>query len=262
MDKTEVLTEQDSRGVLQISLNRPQLRNAISVEVAAALADIFKSAVYNPQVKLVVLRGVGDCFSAGGDLKKFHADLPRAPDNFDQVSQSLNEVIVCIKNMPQLVIAAIKGAAYAAAFGVVLACDLAVSDNTAMLSPSFSNIALAPNASSSYFLPRIIGNKKALEAFVMAEAFNADQAKALGIINQVWPSAEFEAKLNQYIDQLLQRPDTAIKRIKALMQHASHSDLIQHLDAERIAISSSATEKNFAEGVGAFVDKRKPVFNR
>ncbi len=260
MAKPEFLKMERFSNHVQLILNRPERKNALNLALAQQLADTLELLKKDDQIKIIVMRGAGDCFSAGGDLKHFYENLEIAYQDFDKVSEALNRAILAMQTMPQLVIAAVTGPAFAAAFGLVLACDWVVATQEATLSPSFSNIALAPNAATTYNLPRILGEKRALEAFVMGKTFTATEALQMGLINQVCEKSKLEKDLAQLIETILQRPGNVIGRIKQLLKTSSQFNLAQQLQHERNQISASASEENFKIGVTAFVNKQKPVF--
>ncbi|HCU24611.1 MAG TPA: hypothetical protein DF383_06315, partial [Deltaproteobacteria bacterium] len=152
---------------------------------------------------------------------------------FRKISSRLNRAILTIAKMPQIVISAIQGPAYAAGFGLAMACDLSVASHASRLSPSFVNIALAPNASSSYVLPRILGPKRALEAFLTARVFSASEARELGLINHVWPEDVFEEELALLVEDLCSRPTLTLARIKKLIRASLKNTLTQQIEMEK-----------------------------
>ena len=252
---------QETQGPCQtIILNRPDSRNAFNFELAEALAEAVAQAGRDEKIKVVVLRGAGESFSAGGDLKLFHKNLDSSAEAFRRVTTHLNRAVSEIVSMPKPVIAAIQGPAYAAGFGVAMACDLVVAGLNSKLSPSFVNIALAPNASSTFFLPRLIGPRLAIEAFMTGRVFSATEAKELGMINHVWAEENFEEELSLLVENLIHRPTTALGRMKKLIAASFRNSWHEQLELEKKEISESSLESNFKEGVSAFVEKRKPNF--
>lgn len=252
---------QETQGSCQtIILNRPESRNAFNFELAEALAEALARAARDTQIRAVLLRGAGESFSAGGDLKLFHQNLEKSFEAFQRVTTHLNHAITEIVTMPKPVIAAVQGPAYAAGFGVAIACDLVVASLGSKLSPSFVNIALAPNAGSTFFLPRILGPRLAIEAFMTGRVFSAPEAKDLGLVNHVWAEESFEEELNLLLQDLLRRPTSALGRMKKLIAASFKNSWHEQLELEKQEIAESSTEKNFKEGVRAFVEKRRPNF--
>lgn len=244
-----------------LTLNRPERKNALSVDLAQALTVALEKVSREKVIRVVLIRGQGGAFSAGGDIKYMMEFREESERLFKNISQHLNEAIDLIVKMPQVVISVIQGPAYAAGFGLALACDLVVADDTAALSPSFINIALSPNASSSYFLPRIIGTKRAAEAFFLGQVFDAHQAHDLGLVNHVWPKAQLEKKLADLVSDLSSRPQGALARIKKLIHSTYELPFHEQLESEREEIAQSSLSEDFTEGITAFLEKRPPKFS-
>jgi len=256
-----MILEKTQGSVRTIQLNRPESLNAINYELAAALEIALKNASENSEIRVVVLRGTSQVFSAGGDLKLFHENLETADTAFKNISAHLNESILLMRAMAKPVIGAVQGPAYAAGFGLLLACDLVVASQGAKLSPSFIDRALTPNASSTYFLSRIIGYRRALEALLRGQVFSAKEAQQWGLVNHVWKDSEFEKKLSELVDELANRPTHSLGRIKKLLSAGISQSLHDQLEMEREEISASSLREDFKEGVTAFLEKRKPKFN-
>lgn len=256
----EILIFEKKDTLATLWLNRPQQKNALSLELALRLSQVLKEVAADPEIRVVVLRGKGRCFSAGGDLKFFHQNLDQAQQNFLKISKILDNCVQSIINMPKPILAAIEGPAYAAGFGLALSCDLIVASETARLSPSFVNIALSANASSTHFLPRILGEKKAREAFLMGKAWSAKEAFNLGIVSEVFSEEGFEEGLEKLIKRLKQSPTATLARLKKVLNLTWENPLAQQLELERQQIAASATSEDFKEGVRAFVEKRRPKF--
>jgi len=257
----QVILEENHDTVRTIILNRPDVRNAFNFELAEAMGNSLKQAAEDPKVRAVILRGSGDCFSAGGDLKLFYENIEKSHESFHKVSELLNFAIGKILTMSKPVVSAVTGPAFAAGFGVALSCDLVVATHDAKFSPSFVNIALAPNASSTFFLPRLIGPRLALEAFMTGKVFTATEAKELKMINRVFSRECFEEELRKLVMDLAQRPTEALGRMKKLVHSSASNPWRDQLNLERDEIADSSLHEHFKEGVTAFVEKRKPKFN-
>lgn len=258
--KEQVILEETRGFCRTLTLNRPEAKNAYDFELAAAISAALAKAAKDRKLKVVVVRGAGGAFSAGGDIKLFHQNLKTSDQAFRKISGHLNRAIRTIGAMPQIVIAAVQGPAYAAGFGLALACDLTVASHLAKLSPSFINIALAPNAASTFYLPRLIGPKRALEAFLTGRVFAAPEAHALGLVNHVWPEESFEEELSRYVQDLVARPTLSLTRIKRMLRASLENPLGRQIEMEKREIAASSLSKDFTEGVTAFIEKRKPVF--
>ncbi len=247
--KHQAILKKTQGSVLSIFLNRPKALNAFNLEMAHGLVDALNEAGENAAARVVILRGSEKVFSSGGDIKLFHESLKSRDQGFQQVFRYLNEAIYLVRTMAKPVIAAIQGPAYAAGLGLALSCDLLVASHDSKLSPSFVNIALAPNASSTYFLPRLIGRNRATEAMMRGKVFAASEALDLGILNHVWAEESFEEELHTLALELAARPTATLAN--------SWQEQIE-LEKEEIALSSLSAD--FTEGVTAFVEKRRPNF--
>ena len=258
--KDQLILEANEGSCRTLALHRPESRNAFNFALAEAIAPALARAAKDKKIKLVVLRGAGEAFSAGGDIKLFRENLPTSAQAFRRISNALNRAIATIAAMPQIVIAAVRGPAYAAGFGLAIACDLTVASEESRLSPSFINIALSPNASTTFFLPRLIGAKRALEACLRGRVFRAQEAQALGLINEVWSEKDFEKELSRLVMDLSARPTRTLSRIKKVIRASLEQPLARQLELEKREIAASSESWDFKEGVKAFVEKRKPAF--
>jgi Enoyl-CoA hydratase/carnithine racemase len=258
--KDQAILEKIAGPVLTLTLNRPHARNAIDFELAEGLVRVLRRSRTRAGIRVLVLRGAGAAFSAGGDLKLFHRHVQTSDRAFRKITALLNQAIQLIRSAPQPVIAAVQGYAFAAGFGLALACDIVVAAVQAKLSPSFVNIALAPNASTSFFLPRILGKGGAADALMRGRVFTAKQALDLGLVQHVWPNASFEKHLTAFCSDLAERPTATLTRIKRLLNASFENSLKRQLALERKEIAASSLSRDFHEGVHAFVEKRRPKF--
>lgn len=260
--KDQLILEKIEGPILTLTLNRPEARNAFNFDLGQALVTSLKRARTRKGLRVLVLRGAQQTFSAGGDLKLFHQNLKTSDKAFRRITTLLNQAIAEIQKIPLPVVGAIEGSAFAAGFGLALACDLLVASQHAKLSPSFINIALAPNASSSYFLPRLLGKAQATEAFMRARVFSASEALSLGLLNHVWSEEAFEEELRRFCADLAQRPAGTLSRIKKMMNDSLKNSLAQQLQLEKSEIAASSLHPDFTEGVSAFIEKRAPKFSK
>ena len=257
---SECIIIRQNDAVAEIRLNRPQLLNPFNIELATQLGQALQKVAQDKKIRAVILRGEGKAFSAGGDLKMFHGLLPRADKGFHKISSLLNQAILLIRKMPKPVLAGVQGPAFAAGFGLTLACDLILASESAKLSASFINIALTPNGSSTVYLPRLVGFHRANEMFFTGRVLSAKEALEWGIVNRVVKEEEFDEELLQWAQELAHRPTRSIAQMKLLMNQSLGISLPRQLELEKKTIACSATTKDFAEGVTAFVEKRKASF--
>ncbi len=253
-------------GVCTITLDRPERLNAIDRDMAVALAAVTGAAADEPSVRAVVVRGAGEHFMAGGDLAFFKAwlddddDRSRRRDRFEAFVREVHPTIVALRAMEKPVIAAVHGAVAGFGVSLMLACDLVVAAEDAVFTLAYSLIGTSPDGSSTHTLPRIVGLKRAFEIALLAERFDAAQAREWGLVNRVVPQAEFDSAVAELAARLAQGPTHAYANTKALLNATYDRSLEEQLDAEAASFADCAVSEDFAEGIAAFLDKRSPRF--
>ncbi len=251
-------------GVATITLNRPEALNALNAAMMAALVEVMARLEADPTVRCVVLRGAGDHFMAGGDLKEFHGVLPQSGaarrEHFEATIERLHPAIVTMRRMPQPIVASLKGAAAGFGLSLALAADLAIAAEDAYFTLAYCRIGTSPDGGSSYHLPRIVGVRKAMAIALLGERFDAAAAHDLGIVNWVVPSDALEAETAKVARRLAAGPSLALGRTKRLLSLSLDTGLDEQLRAETESFADCAATGDFVEGVTAFVEKRAPRF--
>lgn len=251
-------------GVGTLTLNRPQALNALSPEMKEEMADAVTRLEFDDAVRCVVLRGAGEHFMAGGDLKGFYADRERSPHakrrRFLEGINALHPVMFSMRRMPKPVIASVQG--YAAGFGMSLAmaCDLTICADDAKFALAYVRIGTSPDGTASYMLPRVVGLKKAMELAMLGDDCDAETAKAFGLANFVVPRVELEAETTKLATRLANGPTHAIAGIKRLIHHSLDTAYEAQLQQEAETFASNVNGHDFLEGITAFVEKRRPKF--
>lgn len=263
MNESVVLTS-TAGGVTAITMNRPKALNALNRDLTLALRDAVFAAEQDGSVRCVVIRG-GEHFMAGGDLKYFHESLGKHSAGelkvrFEGFIQDVHAMIIALRRMPKPVLASVSGAAAGFGLSLVMACDLAIAADNAYFTLAYSAIGVSPDGGSTFALPRLVGLKKAAEIALLAERFDAATAERLGLVNKVVPAAQLEAETAKLALRLAAGPTAVYGRTKALLQRSLDNPLEAQLQREAEAFSQSATEPDFAEGIRAFIEKRKPSF--
>ncbi len=250
--------------VATITFNRPETRNALSQEMRTGLGDFATQVELDPKVRCLVLRGAGGNFMAGGDIKGFKArqELPPAQRKAEILKgiHGLHFAIYRLRRMPKPVLASVEGAAAGAGVALVAACDLAIAAADSFFILAYANIGLSPDGSSTYFLPRIMGMKKAAELTLLPERFDAETARGYGLINRVAPAGKLEEETAKLAERLANGPTVAYGRAKALLESSLNTTLETQLELEGLAIAECMTTEDHAEGVTAFLEKRTPTF--
>jgi 2-(1,2-epoxy-1,2-dihydrophenyl)acetyl-CoA isomerase len=250
--------------VATLTLNRPKALNALNRELTLALRDAVFAAEHDRAVRCLVIRG-GEHFMAGGDLKWFHQQLAGAHvaqlrPQFETFVQEVHGVIVSLRRMPKPVLASVRGAAAGFGLSLMMACDLALAADNAYFTLAYTAIGTSPDGGSTFALPRIVGQKKALELALLGERFDAATAERLGLVNRVVPGGSLEDETNRLAARLAAGPTTAYGRTKALLHASLQNSLESQLQREAECFAQSASEPDFREGIAAFIEKRPPRF--
>ncbi len=261
---TETILLEVSEGVATVTLNRPEALNALNDDMMAALVEVMARVEADEAARCVVLRGAGDHFMAGGDIKGFHGRLAETPAergaHFRDKIHGLHPAIAAMRRMPKPVIASLRGAAAGFGLSLALATDLAIAAEDAYFTLAYCLIGTSPDGGSSYHLPRIVGLRKAMEIALLGERFDAETARALGLVNWVVPSADLEAETAKLAARLARGPGHALGETKALLNASFDNSLEAQLALEAESFASCAATQDFAEGVTAFVEKRSAKF--
>lgn len=260
-DYEHLLVQQDG-GVLTMTMNRPEVLNAVSDPMLDGLGEVLEEAARDEGVRCIVLTGAGRAFGAGADLRGFAAR--RAADNGPvKVSvhlQKYHRVVRAIRGMPKPVIAAVRGVAAGASCNLALACDLRVVSEDARFIEAFARIGLVPDAGGGFFLPRLVGYGKALELAMLADEVSGPEAARLGLANLCVPLAEFDEAVQKLAQRLAKGPTRAYGLMKELMNAAVSSDLETTLRLEGELQDQAINTSDHREGVTAFLQKRPAQF--
>ena len=247
-------------GIAILTFNRPQVMNALDPQTIAAFRAACERAERDAQARVVVLRGAGTAFLAGGDVASFKENLPGFSGKVIELAGELHRGILALRRAPKPVVACVHGAVAGAGVSIMLACDLVIAAEGTQFTMAYSRIATSPDGGASWFLPRMVGYQKAMEMLLLSDTVDAATLHAAGLINRLAPVAELEGVTLQLAQRLAAGPATAYAETKALVNSAINQELAGHLDAEARAFSRCAAHADFAEGVTAFVEKRKAVF--
>jgi 2-(1,2-epoxy-1,2-dihydrophenyl)acetyl-CoA isomerase len=247
-------------GVGYLTLNRPKAANAINLQMGR---DLMEAALYcdeNPAVRAILIRATGKMFCSGGDLGSFseaHEDLPR---QLKELTTYLHAAISRFARGNAPVIAAVGGAAAGAGFSLVTAADLVVASQAARFTLAYTQIGLSPDGSSTYFLPRIVGKRRALELMLTNRVLSADEALDWGLVNQVVPDEELEAISTKLAQRLAAGPTLAFGRTKRLLAACDPDGLETQMELEARAIADSARSQDAKAGIAAFLSKERASF--
>ena len=262
----DLLAELDD-GVLTLTMNRPEARNAMSGEMTAAMSEQLASAELNPAVRCIVLTGAGKGFCAGGDVKGMAAsgDGTVGNNTIDGAihRQRLNQRSTAGKlfGMPKPTIAALPGAAAGAGLSLALACDLRVMASNAIMTTAFGRVGFSGDYGGTFFMSQLVGTAKARELYFLSDRVSAEEALRLGLTNWVCEADELSAKTKEVADRLAKGPTVAYRYIKENFARAiSSGDVDDCLDLEATHHVHCGQTEDHRNATKAFVEKKEPVF--
>jgi 2-(1,2-epoxy-1,2-dihydrophenyl)acetyl-CoA isomerase len=255
-----VLVALDS-GVLQVTLNRPEKLNALNPEMHKLLRQALERAAEEREVRVVLLGGAGRGFCAGQDLSERDVSPGAAPIDLSvSLGSHYNPLVRRLRQLPKPVVCAVNGVAAGAGANLALACDIVIACRSAFFIESFSRIGLVPDAGGTWFLPRLVGQARAMGLALLGEKLSAEQAAEWGLI---WKVVEDEALLSQGMElakQLAEGPTRGYGLIKKALHASSGNSLDAQLELERDLQREAGFSEDYREGVTAFKEKRSPRF--
>ena len=249
-----VKVERDE-GVLSITLNRPERRNAITVDMYVALADAVQTAAADDDIRVVTIRGEGQDFAAGNDLGDFLTALPRDTNEIP-VWRLLRGLATCEKP----VVAAVHGNCVGIGTTMLLHCDLVVADDTARFSLPFVDLALVPEAASTLLLPQLAGRRRAARYLLLGEPFGVEEASAIGLVSHTVAASELDTALKDVVTRLLAKPPAALASTQRLLRTGSSQDILERMKLESEVFAERLGSAEAKEAFTAFFEKRKPNF--
>ncbi|MBI3698591.1 MAG: enoyl-CoA hydratase [Acidobacteria bacterium] len=252
-----LITSKD--GIKRITFNTPERRNAVDPEMMEGLLEAVRETAQDA-TKVVILTGAGDAFCAGANVKGMHSRAGEWYDVTAQLRRVSNPTIQALREMPQPVIARIHGPAVGIGCNYALAADIRIASTGAQFGQVFSKIGLIPDGGGTYLLPRLVGYAAAFELMVTGEVINAERALALGMVSRVVPLEQLDEVVEQWAARLAAGPSVALAGIKKALLYGETHTLAESLDFEAVTQAACFGSQDFREGVAAFVEKRKPVF--
>lgn len=249
----EIVTGRE-QGILAIGFNRPQRRNAITAAMYDALAVAFMAAEADRDVRVVLLHGQPDAFTAGNDLQDF---IERPPDTED------TPVFRFLRVMSQArkpIVAAVTGPAVGIGTTLLLHCDLVFAGDNARFQLPFTSLGLVPEFASSYLLPQVAGYQRAAEMLLLGEPFDAAAAREAGFVTRVLPAAEVLPAAREAARKLALLPTSSVRLTKELMKSGHAAAVAARLEAEGVHFRRMLREPAAREALAAFMEKRKPDF--
>jgi enoyl-CoA hydratase/carnithine racemase len=243
-------------GVLRIEINRPDKKNALTSAMYQAMADAIRLAETDAKVRVVLIHGKADQFTAGNDLQDFLDNPPR--DDARPVFQFLYG----ISQAQKPIVAAVAGVAVGIGTTMLLHCDLVYAAPNARLQLPFVNLGLVPEAASSLLLPALLGYQRAAELLLLGEPFTAQKAKEIGLVTEVVPEGELFATAMAQAKKLAGKPASSVRLTKKLMKQGQMEAVAQRIKVESDHFGERLASPEAKEAFSAFLEKRKPDFGR
>ncbi len=243
--------------VARLTLNRPKVLNALDVGMAHAFLAACREVTAAPAIRVLVLRGSGRGFMAGGDVAAMRAN-PQGVAS--ELISTMHEALRLLANGPATVLAVLHGPVAGAGLSLALAADLAIAASNTSFNLAYGRIGASCDLGASWALPRIIGLRKAMEIALLSDDISAQEALALGMVNQLVAPDALQASADQLAQRLAVGPAVAHRKLRSLLRSSLDRDFCAQLDAEQAAFMCCAGTADFREGVDAFVTKRTPVF--
>lgn len=256
-DPTAPLLLERNGAIATLRFNRPDALNAIDVPMANAVLAAVQTIAADPGVRAVVLCGNGRGFMAGGDLATLRADPVQGAID---ILTPLNAALLLLAQMNAPVIAQVHGVAAGAGLSLLLMADYVIAAEGTRLNLAYINLGTSCDVGASWALPRTVGLRKALEIALLGEAFTADDALRLGLINRIVPAAELDSATTNLAQRLAAGPTVAYGAMKRLMRQSLDRTLPEQLTAEKEAFVQCADSEDFRTGVEAFHARQSPSF--
>ena len=245
-----------------ITIQNPELRNALTLGVATEISEAVERAE-EEEVRCLVLQGADGNFCAGGDIKSMVENLSTDREMEELIEESALPVEHSVQNVYECsvpTVAKVDGSAFGAGATLALACDMVLASERAEMSFGFRRIGLSIDSGTSYMLPRVVGQKKAMDLVYTGELVEAQRAEELGLVSRVFPTEEFDERSEEIIDTIATGPTVALKRSKRLVQNGVNRSFDEAIEAETDGLRACFESEDFETGVQAFINKQTPEF--
>ena len=253
------ILKQIRTGLATLTLNRPEVFNSFNREMALLLQDELDACKKDAAVRAIVLTGNGKAFCAGQDLKE--VTTPDLNPGFKKIlEEHYNPIIARIRKIEKPIIAAVNGVAAGAGANIALACDIVMAHEKVSFIQAFSLIGLIPDSAGTFFLPRLIGFQKASALAMLGDKVSAQEAERIGMIYKYIPSDKFKNEIDAIAAKMANLPTKALGLIKRTFNKSLTNNLEEQLALESKYQIEAAGGDDYAEGVAAFMEKRKPEF--
>ena len=262
-----ILVERDDHGVVTVTMNRPEKKNALSTTMVRELTEVFDEITDSRTDRVLVLTGAGDAFTSGADLTPDTKSGEQAMIGGGAGSalasmRRLGRLVVRLHDIPKPTIAAVNGVAVGAGCNLALGCDLIIAADAARFSEIFARRGLSLDGGGSWLLPRLIGLHKAKELAFLAEIISAEEAERYGIVNRVVPAGELAKVVDDLAHRIAAQPPIQISITKKLLNQSLSVSMAEAVEFEDVAQSLAFSSRDTAEAMAAFIEKRDPEVHR
>jgi 2-(1,2-epoxy-1,2-dihydrophenyl)acetyl-CoA isomerase len=248
--------------IATVVFNRPKAFNAFDLDTITIMMDHLINLAADDTVRGIVISGEGSSFSCGGDLRWVASWPQDYASAFHNLAARYHQCILEIRRMSKPVIAAINGIAAGGGFSLALACDFRIMARSAVLKQAYTSNGLSIDGGGTFVLPRLVGLARALEIAAMDEPISADQALSWGLVTRVVDDGKALEEAIAFAEELSRKPLHSFAWSKKLLTDSFRNSFEEHLEQERTALRSCATHPDGKEGISAFIEKRKPMFNK
>ncbi|MFZ6759705.1 enoyl-CoA hydratase/isomerase family protein [Undibacterium sp. Ji50W] len=249
-----------ANGLATMIFDNPDSMNVMGMSEIRSLNRLTEELADDRSIRVVIVRAEGKVFGAGGDISSFRPGDPASPETIREIGAELNQAVLRLHNLPAIVIASVHGAVAGGSMGTMNAADLVVAAKGTRFNMAYAKIGASPDVGNTWFLPRLVGNRKALEWLLFSENFDADEALAFGLVNLVVPPEQLKDVTEKLALRLLRGPHETYARMKRLIYQSESTSLEQQVTDEIEAFASVTMTPDFAEGVSAFLGKRPAHF--
>ena len=253
---TAILVDRSDNGIVSVTMNQPERKNAINLSMFEELLAIFEEVTNREEDRVLVLTGAGDNFSAGADLTPNEGTEKHILSSM----RFYGRVGLALHHLPKPTLAKIRGVAAGAGLNLGLGCDLILASEEARFSEIFARRGLSLDVGGSWLLPRLIGLHKAKELALLADVIPAHEAEKMGLVNRVVPDDELDALADDWAGRLAAGPPLALSQSKRMLNNAFSYGLAEAMEVEAAAQSINISSEDCREGMVAFFKKRPPVF--
>ncbi len=255
MDFSNILYAK-SASVAVISMNRPEIRNAFTLKMAEEIYSALKDAFEDSNIKVIIIRGEGDVFSAGGDIKEMYRGNLASWDMKNYLWNHVQKIPLLLEEIDKPVIASIDGPAFGGGFGLALACDLRIASERAAFCATYVQIGLAPGDGSAFFLPRLIGLSRALDILLTGRVVKMEEADRLGLVDRIVSAESLKEESLAYANTIARWPKASLKASKRAVYDGLASDLKGHLDYMSSQLGLLSETREHKEAIAALIRKK------